>query len=43
MVTTIPDMKFRIEEVVGRMPERIRWELIEGELHMIGRRGDFAA
>jgi Uma2 family endonuclease len=35
MVTTFPDMKFRIEEVAGRMPERIRWELVEGELHMM--------
>jgi len=35
MVTTLPDMRFRIEEVAGRMPERIRWELVEGALHMM--------
>jgi len=35
MVTTLPGMTFRIEEVVGRMPDRIRWELVRGELNMM--------
>ncbi len=40
MVTTIPNLRFRIEEVAGHMPERLRWELIEGELQMMSPAGE---
>lgn len=39
MVTSIPNLRFKIEELEGRMPERIRWRLIQGELFMMSPAG----
>lgn len=39
MVTSIPDLRFCIGELDGRMPERVRWRLVEGELFMMSPAG----
>lgn len=39
MVTSIPDLRFQIDELENRMPERIRWRLIQGELFMMSPAG----
>lgn len=39
MVTSIPDIRFQIEQVAGRMPELVRWRLINGELFMMSPAG----
>lgn len=39
MLACIPDLRFRLDELEGRMPERIRWRLINGELFMAGPSG----
>jgi len=39
MVTSIPDLRFKLDELEGRMPERVRWRLIQGELFMMSPAG----
>ncbi|MGB0766707.1 MAG: Uma2 family endonuclease [Phycisphaeraceae bacterium] len=39
MVTSIPHLRFRLDELEGRMPERLPWRLIRGELFMMSPAG----
>lgn len=39
MVSSDPKMRFTVDELVGRMPDRLRWRLIEGELVMMSPAG----
>ncbi|MEM6855835.1 MAG: Uma2 family endonuclease [Planctomycetota bacterium] len=40
MVTTVPDLRFTIERLLGQMPEDLRWDLRQGELRIMSPAGE---
>ncbi|MEM6459590.1 MAG: Uma2 family endonuclease [Planctomycetota bacterium] len=40
MVTTIPDLRFTVERLLGQMPDNVRWDLREGELRIMSPAGE---